>query len=468
MSENKTMTFSSLRRIVAIVGRPNVGKSSLFNRIAGKRIAIVHSERGVTRDRLVMEVVWKGMRFDLMDTGGLVELEGGQGVEADIAKAVRFQAEAAIQDAAAIIFVTDVQTGLMPADEEVAARLRSCGRSVFLAANKADTSEHEQAALEFTRLGFLVFPVSAMHGHGLDSLLKAVQRALPRGTVFSQEPSLKVTVVGRPNVGKSSFLNKLLRSDRLVVSSRPGTTRDSVDVPFTIGQGPAARGYLLTDTAGMRRNKRLADSIEFFSLDRARRSITRADVIVHLLDAEEGPTLQDRRLANLVIQQGKACVLAVNKWDLMPKTKLIEYREALRRALPFMEFVPVIFISAHTGFNVPSVLKKIDAVAANIRLRIPTGILNRVLRQACDASAPPTIKGRRLKIYYAVQTGNQPVCVTLFVNDPARLTHAFAAYLEHALRRVFSLEGVPVRLITQAAHDRGVAKSAAHCRAITS
>jgi GTP-binding protein len=446
------------QRVVAIVGRPNVGKSSLFNRLAGRRIAIVHAERGVTRDRLVQEVVWQGRRFDLVDTGGLVELEGGQGPEAAIAAAVRGQVEAAVQDAAAIILVTDLQTGLTPADEEVAARLRPSGRPIFLAANKADTPDREAAALEFNRLGFPVFPVSALHGRGLDPLMRAVRRVLPAGQNPTVENPLRVTVVGRPNVGKSSFLNRLLRSDRLVVSPVPGTTRDSVDIPFTLERDSLARHYLLTDTAGIRRNRRLTGSVEFFSLDRARRSISRADVIVHLLDAQDGPTLQDRRLANLVLEQGKACVLAVNKWDLMSETALKDYRDALRRAVPFLAFVPMVFISARTGLNVDRVLREIDAVAANLQARLPTGVLNRVLLQAYEASPPPAIKGRRLKIYYAVQTGNQPIRVTLFVNDPRRLPPAFAGYLEHALRRAFPLEGVPIRLLTQAAHDRAAAR----------
>ncbi len=453
------MSVPITSRVVAIIGRPNVGKSSLFNRLIGRRIAIVHSESGVTRDSLMHEVAWRGVRFNLLDTGGLVELEDSQGHDAVIAAAVRDQVETVAQDATAIILVTDVRSGLVPADEEIAARLRPLGRPIFLAANKSDTPDLEQTATEFERLGFPLFPVSAMHGRGLETLMRAVVRALPAAAKSEKETPLRVTVAGRPNVGKSSFLNRLLHSNRLIVTPVPGTTRDSIDIPFTMERNQQKRHYLLTDTAGIRRGGRLEGAVEFFSITRARRSIADADVVALMIDAQEGPTLQDRRLANIILEQGRACVLLVNKWDAVKETSIKEYHEALRRALPFLHFVPIVFISARTGFNVNKTLDSIDAVAANIRVRLPTGILNRVLSHAYENTPPPIVKGRRLKIYYAVQTGNQPVSVTLFANNPAKLAPAFSTYLERTLRGAFPLEGVPVRILAKAAHERTALKT---------
>ena len=444
------ITNSTPRCVVAIVGRPNVGKSAIFNRLAGRTVAIVHEERGVTRDRLVEEAQWNQKRFELIDTGGLGRLEpAANGLPSsleDIERAVRQQVEAAVQDASAILFVTSVDTGVLPQDEEVAAFLRKSGRAVFLAANKADNPGRDASAVDFARLGFPVFPVSALHNRGFDSLMPEIIKALPDDENQTIADPLKVVFVGRPNVGKSSVVNRLLCSDRVIVSDQPGTTRDSVNVPFTIGRDAMARHYMLTDTAGIRRMGKIHNPVESLSLARTNRSITNADVVGLVLDTAQGPTAQDKIIASGILEARKGCVLVVNKWDLAQDVTEARYKTALRRAVPFCDFIPVVFVSAKTGWNIRSLVDSMDQVAANLQATLPTGVLNRVLLDACERVQPPLVNGRRLKIFYATQVNTRPAEIALFVNDPRRIVPAYQSYLIRRLRLAFGLEGTPVIL----------------------
>jgi GTP-binding protein len=299
------------RRVVAIVGRPNVGKSALFNRIAGIRIAIVHEEVGVTRDRITREVIWRDQRFELIDTGGIGFIDKAKTDDA-IARGTRAQVDVAIQDAAVVIFVTDITSGVVPLDQEVAKLLRVSGKKVFVAANKADHDKLESGLAEFETLGFPVLPASALHGRGVDTLMQFVLAELPPAEKYSEKGALRVAIVGRPNVGKSSYINQLLGSERVIVSEVPGTTRDSIEIPFSIGAGNSARHYMLIDTAGMRKVGKVHGSVERFSVFRAEQSIEHADVVVLMLDAEQGPTVQDKKIAAKILDEKKGCVLIVN------------------------------------------------------------------------------------------------------------------------------------------------------------
>lgn len=445
------MSEESLQRIVAIVGRPNVGKSALFNRIVRQRVAIVHEECGVTRDRITRRANWEGSVFELIDTGGLAMIDGSK--EADtIAVGVRQQVETALADAAVVIFVTDLTSGVTPLDQEVARLLHRTGRKVVMAANKADTERLDAAVDEFRSLGFPVFPISAVHNRGVDVLMSAIIPELPPGTPATDREPLKVVVVGRPNVGKSSYINSLLGSERVIVSEIPGTTRDSIEVPFTIGQGEAASHYLLIDTAGMRKVGRVHQSVERFSLFRAEQSIERADVVVLVLDAEQGPTEQDKKIAATIIENHKGCLLLVNKWDLAGKMSQQRYRDALLKELFFMSYVPVVFASAKSGFNIRKSVEAIDYVSTQVSATLPTGVLNRVLRDAFQKVQPPMVKGHRLKLYYATQVGSKPIRLRLFVNDPHRRADAYEIFLLSNLRGAFGLEGAPIVLTYRSSH----------------
>jgi GTP-binding protein len=432
------------KRIVAILGRPNVGKSALFNRLAGKRIAIVHAQSGVTRDRLVREVVWNQERFELVDTGGV---SGPGGLDA-IDAGIRQQAEAALEDAAAVILVTDIQSGLHPMDEEVADLIRRSGCPAFVAANKADGERFDSSTPDFQRLGFPVFAVSALQNRGVSELMDEVLQTLPVVENETLETPLRVAVVGRPNVGKSSYVNRLLRNNRVIVSNVAGTTRDSIEVPFSMGRGPQARHYTLVDTAGIRRMGKIDNTVERFSLYRSERSIKDANVVVLILDAVQGPTAHDKKIASLIQKHNRGCVILVNKWDLAgDEVTQRQYGPALEKAMPFMGHCPIVFASARDGYNIRRTLEAIDYVAAQVTGTLPTGILNRTLQDAYEKVSPPAIGGRRLKLYYATQIGTDPVCVRVFVNRPDLVRPAYKLYLERSLRSRFGLEGAPVVLL---------------------
>lgn len=446
------MRASPANRVVALAGRPNVGKSALFNRIAGRRVSIVHEESGVTRDRLMRDVTWGGVPFQLIDTGGIADPEGV--ADASMEGGIRKQAEAALADAACVILVTDVATGVVPLDRAVAQVLRRSERPVYVAANKADTATQDVLSAEFEALGFPVYPVSAVHNRGIDALLSDILETLPDVEPDDAAPPLRVAVVGRPNAGKSSYINRLLRSDRVLVSDVAGTTRDSVDIPFRVGSGDGARRYLLTDTAGMRKRSKVHSPVEQYSLMRAEHSIAHADVVVHVVDSTTGASAQDRKIANTVLQAQKGYVLLFNKWDQMEHTTQRRFLPEITHQLPFLKQVPVLFTSTTTGMNIRKSIDMIDRVAGQIDATLPTGILNRAVQHAVTRSSSPVIKGRKLKIYYAVQVGARPVSVDCFVNDPRGIPDAYRQYLVNQLRKHFELEGAPLVIRFRARRDK--------------
>lgn len=438
-------------RVVAIVGRPNVGKSAIFNRIAGKRIAIVHDESGVTRDRLMREVDWDEQKFSLVDTGGVMML-GKQVGKNPIEVGIRAQVDSALSDAAVAILVVDVQQGMHALDEEVADIVRKAGVPCVVAVNKCDQPQHETGVEEFARLGFPCFPVAAQHNRGFGELMEAVLAHLPEAANTTIEKPLRVAVVGRPNAGKSSYINRLLRTDRVIVSEVAGTTRDSIDVPFTIGKGDQARHYILVDTAGMRHKHRIDNAVERFSLFRAEESVKEADVVVLVLDPDLGPTVQDKHIAALIQENKKGCVILMNKWDLAMEKGMTQTQAEplLRKIMPFMSFCPILFISAKEGLNVRKSVEVIDAVAAQTRVNLPTGMLNRTLVEATRRVVAPAKAGKRLRVYYAVQIGVAPVTIRMFVNDPKLATKQYTDFMTRALRERFGLEGAPVVLLYRA------------------
>ena len=438
-------------RVVAIVGRPNVGKSAVFNRIAGKRIAIVHDERGVTRDRLMREVDWDDQKFSLVDTGGIMLLTAESGKDA-IEAGVRAQVDAALADAAVVILVVDVQQGVHPMDEEVAQIVRKSDVPCVVAVNKCDLPSHEAGINDFARLGFPYFPVAAQHNRGMGDLMDAVLPHLPEVVNETVAAPLRVAVVGRPNAGKSSYINCLLNAERVIVSEVAGTTRDSIDVPFTIGTGDQARHYTLVDTAGMRNRHRVDSAVERFSLFRAEESVKNADVVVLIMDPELGPTVQDKHIAGLIQDEKKACVLLLNKWDLAEAKGMTEKPtiETLRGVMPFMNYCPLLLVSAKTGHHIRKSVDAIDFVAANSRTKLPTGMLNRTLVEATHRVVAPSRGGKRLRVYYAVQVCTAPITIRMFVNDPKLATKQYTDFMIRSLRKRFGLEGAPVVIFYRA------------------
>lgn len=439
------MGVSELTRTVAIVGRPNIGKSALFNRIVGRRVSIVHEECGVTRDRVVCEAEWNEQFFDVIDTGGLGTMDSGSAHDV-IVDSTNKQVAVAIEDAAAILFVVDITAGIVPMDEEVARLLHRANRPVFIVANKADTSARDEQALEFLKLGFPVFPVSALHNRGVDAVLEAALAKLPAAPPREKRTPLRVAVVGRPNSGKSSYINRLLNSERVIVSEIPGTTRDSIEIPFSIGSGPHARHYILIDTAGVNRSNRRSGAVEHYSNLRAEQSVESADIVILLMDATEGPKLQDKKLAAKIMEAQKGCILVVNKWDVAQDAEITQtkYEPALRKEMPFLDFAPLLFLSAKSGFNIRRSVELIDYISDQVQIKLSTGLLNRVLQDAVQKNPPPSVNGRPLKIYYATQAGVKPVRVKMFVNNTLRATSSYKRYLDHEIRKAFGLEGAPL------------------------
>ncbi len=428
--------------IVAIVGRPNVGKSTLFNKIAGKRISIVEDKPGVTRDRIYTEVEWQGDVFTLIDTGGIEPNS-----EDIILKQMKQQAEMAIETAEVIVFLVDGQEGITSSDQEVATQLRKTRKKIILAVNKIDAPKYKDNVYEFYNLG-LGEPVGISSGQalGLGDLLDEIVKHFPEEREDPyDEYTIKVAVVGKPNVGKSSLVNKILGEERVIVSNVPGTTRDAIDTPFVVEDNK----YVFIDTAGMRKKGRIFEAIERYSVIRSLTAIERADVCLLLIDAEEGVSEQDSKIAGYIHDQGKAVVIVVNKWDAVEKDeKTIEkYKVEIKKELSFMDYAPIIFISALTGQRVHKVIELINHVSNQHAMRISTGMLNDIVNEAVLMNQPAISGGRRLKVYYATQVSVKPPTFALFVNEPNLMHFSYQRYLENQIRKAFSFEGTPVRFL---------------------
>jgi GTP-binding protein len=428
--------------IVAIVGRPNVGKSTLFNRIVGERLAIVEEIAGVTRDRLYQDAEWAGRTFTLVDTGGLDFSDRDE-----IAGSVRKQAEIAIKEADVIIFVVDARAGLTPGDHEIAGILRRADKPVVLVANKVENFESQKEYLEFFGLGLGdPIPVSAAQGLNTGDMMDAVLDNLPEAGEEDEDRDLiRIAVIGRPNVGKSSLVNKILGEERVIVSNVPGTTRDAIDTLFERD----GRRYVLVDTAGIRRKSRIGLSTEKFSVIRALRAVDRCDVVLLVIDAQDGVTEQDKKIAGYAHDQGKASVIAVNKWDLIKKDDrtLDRYTREIREELPFLRYATMVFVSALTGQRVIKMLQAVDTASENHSLRVSTPGLNNLIRESLLQNPPPSFKTRRLKIFYATQNGVRPPKFTFFVNDPELAHFSYLRFLENQIRSAYGFEGTPVRFL---------------------
>ena len=435
---------------VAIVGRPNVGKSQLFNRLAGKRLSIVEDTPGVTRDRLYAECEWRARTFNIIDTGGIEPSNDNE-----ILKFMRFQAETAIHHADVIIFITDLRTGITASDMDVAAMLQRSGKPIVLAVNKCDKpGAPEPEFYEFYNLGLgEPFGISALHGYGTGDLLDAVFDYFPPEEVDDREDGrIRVALIGKPNVGKSSMLNRILGEERVIVSDVAGTTRDSVDADVDNAYGK----YTFVDTAGIRKKSKVNEKIEKYSVMRSLMAVERADVCVIMIDATEGVTEQDTKVAGEAHNSGKGCIIVVNKWDLVEKdgSTMKEYTLQVREGLAYMPYAPVLFVSAATGQRVDKLFELINEVYEQNNKRIPTGQLNSILAEATARVQPPTDKGRRLKIYYMTQAGVCPPTFVFFCND-ARLFHfSYQRYLENQIREVFGLTGTPVKIIVRQRGDK--------------
>ena len=440
--------------VVSLVGRPNTGKSALFNRIAKKRVAIVFDQPGVTRDRVTREVEVQGRKVMLVDTGGIAF---DRRVTHDpLDEETKGQAALAVEDSAVCVIVVDSREGITPLDSEVIAAVRKSGVPCVIAANKCDTADDDWRAAEFERFGLPVFATSAEHGRGVEALVSDVVSKLP--PVDAEEESskrpLRVAIVGRPNAGKSSYVNRLLNAPRVIVSEIAGTTRDAVEVPFTIGSGPEARRYMLVDTAGMKPHTKMSKtSVDNFSLFRSEQAIEEADVVILLLDPVMGPTMQDKRIAGKILDAHRACVLMLNKWDLALEEGITNEKkaaDAVRAMMPFLNFAPIVFCSNKSGYNIRRTVEAIDRAAASASERIPTGMLNNVIVKATKKTLSPMIKGKRLKIYYGLQVSTNPQTIRLFVNDPKLVTPAYLSFIEKNIRARFGLEGAPLRIFLKA------------------
>ena len=499
--------------LIAIVGRPNVGKSALFNRIAGRRIAIVHDLPGVTRDRVMAEVEWHGRPFTVVDTGGIGLLRREKAEDVIQAAALQ-QVDLAIEAADVILLVVNVQEGIVPLDVEVASKLRLAQKPVLVVINKVDTDRAAPGAAEFAALGYdRLFPVTAIHGYGIEDLMDAALSYLPpmpaldapktaadesvdglaEEPVEGAEPvkdkpvirnrmqdpnyAIRLAIVGRPNVGKSSLINALTGSQRVIVSPIPGTTRDAVDVPFEVDTEGVRQRYLLIDTAGVRKARRVADSVEFFSVKRTEDAIARSDITVLVIDALEGITEQDKKLADVIVEQKRACIVVVNKWDLVAEsvrkareseivareektrhrmdrekrlTTLSEFGDWVQEKLFFLDYAPVIFTSAKEGFQLDRLLEAVRYVGSQLRQKIPTGILNRTINDAVERRQPVSDQGHRLKFYYATQVKSAPPTFLLFVNRDELFNDQYVKYLGAEMRKSFGYEGCPVIMVPKA------------------
>lgn len=430
--------------VVAIVGRPNVGKSTLFNRLAGGLVAIVEDRPGVTRDRLYRDSEWLGRKFTIIDTGG-IEFKNEQ---TSISTQMRRQAEIAIEEADVIVLVIDAQNSLTPEDEMIAQTLRRSGKPVVIAANKVEDFSKVEL-YEFYSLGLgEPIPISAVHGMNVGDLLDQVISYFPSEQEEEYDPDIiKIAAIGRPNVGKSSLVNALLGEERVIVSNVPGTTRDAIDSAFE----HEGKHYILIDTAGMRRKGRIEELTERYSVSRSLRAVDRSDVVLMLIDGSEGVTEQDKKIAGYAHESGKGIILVVNKWDLVEKDEktMNRFEKDIREQLGFMQYAPTLFISAKTGQRVNRLLELVDFVAEQNSTRITTATINTLVREWVHLNPPPTDKGRRLKILYITQVGVKPPTFVCFVNDPELMHFSYKRYLENQLRKSFGFEGSPIHLVVR-------------------
>ncbi|MEJ5314464.1 MULTISPECIES: ribosome biogenesis GTPase Der [Anaerolinea] len=453
------------RSIVALVGRPNVGKSTLFNRLAGEPLAIVDDTPGTTRDRLFATAEWSGVEFDIVDTGGIDPSAARAGREplsigsAEFIKEIRSQAELAIQDADAVLFLVDAISGLTPADREVAQILRRKQQivdgkphpPVFLVVNKADSANLRAVASEFYELGMgEPYPISALHGTGTGDLLDALIASLPKAEEEGEDDSVKIAIVGKPNAGKSSLLNRLVGEERAIVSPIPGTTRDALDTRIEYNGVPIT----LIDTAGIRRRGKIEPGVEKYSVLRSLRAIERCDVALLMIDATTGITAQDTHIAGFILEAWKSTVVLVNKWDAVEKDNrtMAEYTARLRQELNFMDYVPILFISAKTGQRVDQVLPMALRVQEERLARLNTGVINRLIQEAQERHAPVSRGGRSLHIYYGTQVRSDPPTFLLFCNDPKLAHFSYLRFLENVFRKEYPFTGTPIRFVLKPRH----------------
>jgi len=454
MVQSSALKTSLARRspVLAIVGRPNVGKSTLFNKLLGERKAIVDDSPGVTRDRNYGDAEWAGRKFQLIDTGGL-DADAEEGLEESVQK----QSRLALREADVIVFLFDGKRGLNPLDREAVGLLRKENKPVLFAVNKLDSSQRADNLYEFYALGIdPLFSISAEHGLGISELMDAVVKQFPNAEDNEARPEadkvpLRVSVVGRPNVGKSTLINRLLGFERSVVDSVPGTTRDALDTPFELQGEPC----ILVDTAGIRRKARIYDRLERFSVSHSLRSVDRGDLVIHILDGVEGVTDQDAQILSYACQRGKALLLVVNKWDVVSKNgaEVETYREEVYHQLSFLDFVPVTFISASTGYGVRRMLEMAGGVLQAYGKKVSTSAMNQALQRIVRAHAAPLSQGKPVKFYYGTQTGTRPPTFTLFVNTPQAVPESYQRYLIHQLREHLGLEFVPIRLVLRARRE---------------
>ncbi len=436
--------------VVAIVGRPNVGKSTLFNKLAGSRVSIVEDIPGVTRDRIYFEVEWNGRAILLVDTGGIEPRS-----DDPILKQMKTQAEVAVETADVIVFMVDVNVGLTAADRDIATMLKKSGKPVIPVVNKVDSiGELPMEYYEFYELGFDEdpIPISSLHGTGSGDLLDRVLEICPADEEKEDDSDIiKVAVIGKPNAGKSSIINKILGEDRLIVSNVPGTTRDAVDTRLDNEYGK----FVFIDTAGIRRQSKVEDRIEKFSVLRAKMAVERADVCIIMIDANEGVTEQDEKIAGIAHEAGKASIICINKWDTVETEdkNTVEYDKKVYTALSYMMYAPTLYVSAKTGQRVTKLFEMITYVHNQNCMRVTTGMLNDVLNDAITRVQPPSDKGRRLKIYYMTEIGTKPPTFVIFCNDAELFHFSYQRYIENQLREVFGFRGTPVKIIVRQKGD---------------
>jgi len=451
--------------VIALVGRPNVGKSTLFNRLAGERLAIVDDTPGTTRDRIVTQSEWNGIVFDIVDTGGIDPTHGGRTPlstgSADFIAQIRSQAESAIREADAVLFLADGETGVTTPDREVAEILRRHQKTtekglwppIFLVVNKCDTKARRDAAGEFYELGLGdPYPISALHGTGTGDLLDDLVKAFPADAGGGDDESVKIAIVGKPNAGKSSLLNRIVGEERAIVSPIPGTTRDAIDTKIEYEN----TAITLIDTAGIRKRGKIDPGVEKYSVLRSFKAIERADVVLLLIDAVEGITAQDTHIAGFILEAWKSCVVLVNKWDAIQKdTYTIEtYGQKIRQELNFMDYVPMLFISAKTGQRVDRVLQTALQVQEERLARISTSALNQIIQNAQDIHPAPSQAGRQLKIYYGTQVRSEPPTFMIYVNDPKLMHFTYKRFLENRIRETYGFLGTPIRIVTKGRREK--------------